>query len=127
MPQPTQLKQINLNELISTVELHQVVLSFLNEPASMNQHSLNLKKFKDTVNEQRKILAKKYHPDVGGDLEHMKKVNDACDLLLKLDIASRPEPVVVNMTIRRSWGGGFSTTANQGTSNNSFTYSSWGS
>lgn len=36
----------------------------------------------ERVNVRRKKLAQIYHPDVGGSLEHMTRVNAAADALL---------------------------------------------
>jgi hypothetical protein len=58
-----------------------------------DQKSLGI--FKEKVKKQRKILAKKYHPDKFPTQHIMQNVNAICDLLLKLQIRPRPQPVVV--------------------------------
>lgn len=48
-----------------------------------------LNDFKDTVKKQRKILAKKYHPDICSDensLDKMKIINESADFLEKLNV-----------------------------------------
>ena len=55
-----------------------------------------LSDFKDKLKKQRKLLAKKYHPDLNKtvDPNHMGKINDAYDILMKMDI-QKPQPVQV--------------------------------
>ena len=45
-----------------------------------------LENFKDKIRKQRKILAKKYHPDRFANQETMNEINAVCDLLLDLRI-----------------------------------------
>jgi hypothetical protein len=64
-----------------------------------NNYSIALNKldeFKDRLKKQRKILAKKYHPDLNknADSDHMSKVNNAYDMLMQLKV-QRPQPVQV--------------------------------
>lgn len=59
------------------------------------------------VRKQRRLLSKKYHPDIGGDEERFKLINHVCDKLL--DIKAEPiiqRPVVHYHTviIRSSYG-----------------------
>ena len=49
--------------------------------------------FRKKLKQRRNELALKCHPDHGGDIEQMKKVNDAYDILMKLKVApQRPQP-----------------------------------
>ncbi|MDD2400563.1 MAG: DnaJ domain-containing protein [Sulfurovum sp.] len=46
---------------------------------------LELPKFitKDDIKKQYRFLAKKYHPDLGGDVQKMEEINHAYRLLMK--------------------------------------------
>jgi len=84
-----------------------------------------LNTFKDKIKKQRKILARKYHPDICKDensLNKMKSINEAADFLEKLNIQQRqmmPRPVFKQTIIIRM--GGMS--MNMGGTNNSYTTS----
>lgn len=55
-----------------------------------------LEGWKEVLKKQRKLLAKKYHPDRGGSVEKMQEINSAVDLLLALEVQRRqPQPRVV--------------------------------
>ncbi len=59
-----------------------------------------LNDFKDTVKKQRKILAKKYHPDVCSDensLDKMKTINESADFLEKINIQNNQMPMMHQM------------------------------
>ena len=67
------------------------------------------------VRKQRRLLSKKYHPDVGGDEERFKIINHVCDKLL--DIKVQPvvqRPIIHHTVIIRSSYGTTSTTSTTG-------------
>ena len=103
-------KQVNFQELLHIVELSPPVLD--------NKNFLNAKKqfeeWKILVKRQRKILAKKYHPDKGGSLEKMQKINNAIDHILKISLQlPRPQRQVVVFRL-----GGFSVNKNKDNNSN---------
>lgn len=63
---------------------------------SVEQARTALEEFKAIVKTQRKMLAKKYHPDkTGGDDTRIKKINAMYDVVMKLEITvlrQRPQP-----------------------------------
>lgn len=84
-------KQINIQELISLVELPAPQLhgTFVQAYKQFNE-------WKKLVEKQRKILAKKYHPDKGGSVDKMQSVNNAIDILLKIELMPpRPRPQII--------------------------------
>ena len=99
-------QRVNIYELVNLIELT------LPELPRNDYHRAIVKfeEFKETVRKQRKILAKKYHPDKGGSIEHMQKINNAIDILLKINIEPvRPVRQEVVIVVRGS-GSGTSTT-----------------
>jgi len=65
----------------------------------------SLEVFKEKVKKQRKVLAKKYHPDKFPTQTIMNEVNAICDLLLKLQIKYRPQPIFVRYAVRTNFSG----------------------
>jgi hypothetical protein len=57
----------------------------------------SLEVFKEKIKKQRKILAKKYHPDKFPSQHIMQNINAICDLLLKVQIIHRPQFQVVRV------------------------------
>lgn len=52
------------------------------------------------VRKQRKLLAKKYHPDIGGNEEKFKKINNVCDMLLDIKAQIvQPTPMVIFQSV----------------------------
>lgn len=56
--------------------------------------TMKLNKFKEELKKQRKILAKKYHPDLNKsvDASYMSKINNAYDTLMTVNV-QRPQPI----------------------------------
>lgn len=54
------------------------------KPALSTTSSVDKKALEDLVSAGRQALAKRHHPDVGGDSEKMKQVNQAADALLNM-------------------------------------------
>lgn len=65
-----------------------------------------LPEFKKLIKKQRRILAKKYHPDLNPQNEDkMKTVNEHCDMLLSLQYQPRQQPnIIIHYSF--SFGGG---------------------
>jgi len=96
--------------------MNDVDLSFLNL-APYPEKLRKWEEFQKRVKIQRKKLAKKYHPDVGGDQRKMQEINRIVDLVLNVKPAPpRPAVNVVKITVYDSswtsyWGPEFSSTA----------------
>lgn len=109
-------KQLDLGGLIRVIEMDDSVLAFLSTPTNQNSLKSSIDHLRSMVEKQRRRLAKKYHPDVGGNLERMKEINDACDLLMKIEVVPprpRPSPGSWDFNFsyskRPAWGTGFTT------------------
>jgi len=82
-------KQINFQTLLNIIELAPPVL----DNRDFLKATQQFEEWKEIVKKQRKILAKKYHPDIGGSIEKMQKINEAVDFLLTIKIErKRPQP-----------------------------------
>ena len=80
-------KQVNIQELLRIVELPGPML----DRNDFRKATQQLSDWQAVCKKQRKILAKKYHPDVGGSLEKMQEINDAIDFLIGIKIQNRPQ------------------------------------
>lgn len=113
-----------LKNALSILEITYPFISLLNNSRSQSEVNKHVSYIKEKVKKQRKVLAKKYHPDVceGGE-ENMKAVNSSVDLLLQLRIKYYPpKPIPIQVFVHRSsvWGGTAGTTASAST-----TYDYW--
>jgi hypothetical protein len=90
---------INLMELISTLELPARCMDWVK--LDYCGALAGLREFKKIIENQRRVLALKYHPDKdGGSLERMKIINGAIDFLLALRIQLPQRQVVVFRSFR---------------------------
>lgn len=80
-----------LFRIVQLLEMDPQVLNELDHCHSYEELRSKFDLFKSDVEVQRKRLAKKYHPDLGGDIERMKVINEACDRVKKM-IVERPSP-----------------------------------
>ena len=60
----------------------------IDEPLNAIENALNVLELpklitKEDIRRQYRVLAKKYHPDTGGDTEKMEQINNAYKLLMK--------------------------------------------
>jgi hypothetical protein len=78
----------------------------------------------DFCRKEFKKRAKLLHPDLGGDIEEMQKLNAAMDKIKELQIILRPPaPPPMMVTIVRMggmWGGGFTSTSTTSSSTGGF-------
>ncbi|GAG71901.1 unnamed protein product [marine sediment metagenome] len=87
--------QFNIQELLARLELPLSVLNGLQMAGSIPGANKELKNFKELIKQKRKDLAKRYHPDKGGEEERMKEINNICDWILGSEITPIPiQPVV---------------------------------
>ena len=69
--------------------------------------------FKERIAKARRQAAKKLHPDVGGDVALMQRVNLVADSIEKIEVARRavaPRPIGMHVVWRTNFSGGSSTT-----------------
>ncbi|MCP4366784.1 MAG: hypothetical protein GY797_01530 [Deltaproteobacteria bacterium] len=80
----------------------------LDSKMSVEQAMKFVEEFKVMVKKQRKVLAKKYHPDkTGGDDTRIKQVNNMVDIVDKLEITKiprRPQPQNVRFRFSHTSG-----------------------
>jgi len=102
----------SMTEVIDIFELDPRQLPKLDRRMSFSQACRALEELKQRFRSQRKLLAKKYHPDrTGGDGEQLKLINHLLDQVEKLDIVKpRPQPKVVYYWSRSAYGGGTNST-----------------
>ena len=87
--------QFNPHELLTALELPLNALDGIQKAKSIPTVQRELKDFKQVVKQQRRVLAKRYHPDKGVDAERMKEINNICDWVLGSEITPIPiQPVV---------------------------------
>ncbi len=109
-------KQIDIFALIKLLEIPTSKIDFLKTLFNKGTYQgavYGLQELKKSAKKQRRILSKKYHPDLAsGNAELMKEINAAVDILLQLKIEPpRPQPMVIVF----QFGGGFATTATAAT------------
>ena len=88
--------EFNIQELLARIELPLNALDGLEKATSIPVAQKELKDFKESIKQQKKVLSLKYHPDKGGDEERMKEINNICDWILGSEIMAiqRPQPIV---------------------------------
>ncbi len=88
--------------IMSTLELDPKAWPFHSPLLSAAHAEELLDKFKEHVKKQRRILAKKYHPDVSKDpeegLERLKEINAMVEFVMRLRVNIQPRPVCVRYT-----------------------------
>ena len=87
-------KNLQPNEALELLELPPNLLQLI-------RNEEDLENLKIKVSQQRKVLAKKYHPDrFPRHAEMMKTINAICDFFQKLKIQRRSQPVFVRYNVR---------------------------
>lgn len=82
-----------INVALKAIEMDYHLVHVLDECTSQKQVNSIMIPLKERIKERRRVLAKKYHPDVNnGGGEKMKRINEACDFLLKLKVNWKPRP-----------------------------------
>lgn len=86
-------KKVPIEDVCKILEIP-VSFWIVEKSMSSEQAKVALGEFKDIVKNQRKVLAKKYHPDMPrGDELKMKVINDMVDIVMKLEITVlKPKP-----------------------------------
>ena len=100
--------QYSINECLDILEMDYSTFDIIPNQTPYNEAVQKLEVFKQKVKKQRKILAKKYHPDVkNGSNEKMQLINRIVDSVMVLQIQiPRPRRVVFEFSFH-----GYGTTA----------------
>ena len=78
--------EFNIQELLAKIELPLNALDKLQKARCVSVAQQGLNDFKQIVKEQRRVLAKRHHPDKGGDEKRMQEINNICDWILGSEI-----------------------------------------
>jgi len=100
---------INLPLVFHELEISKDKIERLLKASNYNAACEALAHIKIETRLQRRKLAKKYHPDKGGDINKMKRINSLCDLVMKLKIQP-PRPMYYRVVFG-GWGSGTTTTS----------------
>jgi hypothetical protein len=108
---------MHINQALDILELAHSTFDVMSAPNS-NLAAKKLNDFKDLVKKQRKLLTKKYHPDLpDGNQEKMKLINNVVDELLKIQIQiQRPVQVVYTHVFYSNGNGNYSDSTSSTTS-----------
>jgi len=80
-----------INKAMQIMELQYPLISILKSSRSQKEVNAYMLDFKDRIKKQRRLLVKKYHPDINGNGEEtMKIINAAYDFLNKINIKFMP-------------------------------------
>lgn len=77
-------RQLNLLEVARELEMPPEPFVKIVQSASFGEALQALADCQRLVNRQRKRLARKYHPDLGGEASKMVRINQLCDLVQNL-------------------------------------------
>jgi len=106
-------------QVLHILEMDHPIIGQLNRCRNYEQGVDYIERFKKDVLQQRRLLAKKYHPDLGNGDEKMKQINDIVDFVKRLRVFKpTPQPVYQYFSFSMSAGGTSST--NSYTSANSY-------
>ena len=83
---------MSIENALTILELPTTLFLSVTHAGSPQKAKEELESFKNTIKKQKKILAKKYHPDVySGSEDRIKQINNIIDHIDKLTIiVSRP-------------------------------------
>lgn len=107
-----------LKEIMEGLELDPSIFP-LKPNMGFEEASKKLIVFKEIIKKQRKLLAKKYHPDKPGNIgkeDKMKKVNNLSDMVLNMQIEIKQPKVFQRIYVYRHQYSYTHTRNNAGTS-----------
>ena len=111
---------MHINQALDILELAHSTFDVMSAP-NPNLAAKKLNDFKDLVKKQRKLLTKKYHPDLpDGNQEKMKLINNVVDELLKIQIRIQRPVQVVYTHVFYSQGNGYYSDSSSSTTNTTF-------
>lgn len=108
---------MSIEEALSILEVKdQSIIFEMRQAQNYEMANKAIEKLHELVKRQRKVLAKKYHPDIGGDAEKFKEVNSVCDKLLDIKVqVIQPQPIFHHtIIIRTSYNGSTTTSTTSG-------------
>lgn len=106
------MKQMSMQKALSYFELNIANIPNIGNNQSINSMHKNLAKFKEVIKKAYRKAALKNHPDVGGDEERMKIINQLYISFMNLKvIPAAPSPVFVRTYRAYSYTANSSTTA----------------
>ena len=83
-------------QVLHILEMDHPIIGQLNGCRSYKQGVEYIEQFKKDVLKQRRLLAKKYHPDISNSEEKMKQINNIVDFVKCLRVVKpAPQPVFV--------------------------------
>jgi len=91
------MKTYSPQQVLQILEFDYPIIHQLRECRSLEQGVECLDRFKEAVFKQRRLLVKKYHPDLGnGGEDKMKQINDVVDFVKSMRVYKpSPPPVFV--------------------------------
>ena len=118
-------KNISIENALTILELPTNLFLSVTHAGSPQKAKEELESFKNTIKKQKKILAKKYHPDVySGSEDRIKQINNIIDFIETINIIVRPPRprVIFHQVFTDSYNDATTTSAFY---NNSTTTSYW--
>ena len=105
------MQTIQIEEALVILELSMDEVKpfmFARLEGDMKEAKVEFVKFKERVKKQRRLLAKKWHPDVCGEDTKMKLINKVADAFMAatIDIVN-PQPMTVRVYTYTFEGGGY--------------------
>jgi hypothetical protein len=89
-------KTIRIEDALKILELPTTLFLPVTHANSPQKAQEELESFKNIIKKQKKVLAKKYHPDVyDGDEERIKQINNIIDFINVMRIVVRPPPTII--------------------------------
>jgi len=87
-------RQMSIEEAFDTLQLKdRSILAKMANAKEYKDACSALEEMKEIIKKQKRVLAKKYHPDLGGDAEKFKEMIELTDALLDLKVQiRRPQP-----------------------------------
>lgn len=84
---------MSLDEAFDIIELKdKSIIHKMNRTRNYEEACKTIQELREILKKQKRIIAKKYHPDVGGDEEKFKEVSDVLDKLFKIDV-QKQQPI----------------------------------
>ena len=93
---------MSIDEALDIIELEdKSILIKMQRAKSYGDACKAVEELQKVLKKQKRIIAKKYHPDIGGDEEKFKKISDILDQLLEIKAQKAiPRPQSFTVVIR---------------------------
>lgn len=84
---------MSIDEALDIIELEdRSIIIKMQQAKNYKEACKVIEELKVILKKQKRIIAKKYHPDIGGDEEKFKKISDIIDQLFEIR-AERVQPI----------------------------------